>query len=70
MTRIATFTLLWFAAVYSLTSLSLLGYFDFKSSVGLQIQGNGMISLGVASAATIGFFVGCIVSKKFLNAPK
>jgi hypothetical protein len=67
MTRIVVCTLLWFASIYCLSSLALLGYFDFKSSVALQLQGNGTISLSVASAAAIGFFAGCIACKKLMN---
>jgi hypothetical protein len=58
MLRVYGFTLLCFAIVYTLSSLAPVGIFAGKWNVGLQVQGNGMISLCMLALFAI-FYLFC-----------
>ena len=69
MLRVYGFTLLCFAIAYTLASLALVAIFNGRWNVAVQVQGNGMISLFIAGAVTVGFFVGSLLTRH-LQGPK
>ncbi|MBX9690142.1 MAG: hypothetical protein K2X27_25750 [Candidatus Obscuribacterales bacterium] len=60
MIRVYFCTFMCFTTVYALSSLLLFAIFYGNWNVGLQINGNGMLSLCVAGVASLGFLGGCL----------